>query len=355
LKRAKRLATWLLVLVIAVSLLSGCGSKQSKPEEPSDKASSGEQANGEARSSDEAASKLRVAVAFPGSIKDMGWNQSGYEALMEAKDRFGVEVSYQESVGKAEVKDVLRNYAADGYDLVIGHDLYFTDPVLEVAQEFPDVLFGISGGTKGADNVVSMTATNWENTYLAGTLAGLMTKSNTIGILTATDSPIALRMVQGFKNGATAQNPSAKIIHAYVGSWDDVVKGKELVRSMVQQGADIIYTQAGQVNVGAIEACKEAGVYAIGAIRDMWDVAPDTVISSAMSPPGALITNMIKQLTEGALKGGTYVLGVKDGAEDLAPYHNFEDKIPEEVKKKVAEVRQALIDGKIEPPKLENK
>ena len=205
-----------------------------------------------------AAKVFKVAVVFPGSIKDAGWNQSGYEAAMAAKDKYGVEVSFQESVPNAELKDVLRNYAAEGYDLIIGHDYNFTDPIIEVAPEFPDTMFGISGGYMvEGDNVVVVAGTNWESTYLAGVLAGLMTKSNKIGILMATDSPTAKKMYNGFQNGAKVNNPDVKALLAYSGSWDDVVKGKEMVRSMIEQGADIIYTQSGQVNVGAVEAAKE--------------------------------------------------------------------------------------------------
>lgn len=362
LKKNWKYVSVLLLLVMAVSAFAGCAPAPTPAAEPTQPPTTAPQptqpAATEAPQPTEApteAPKLKVAIVFPGSIKDTGWNQAGYEAAMAAKDKYGVEVSFQESVPAAEVKDVLRNYAAEGYDLVIAHDLYFTDPVLEVAPDFPEIMFGISGGfTAEGDNVIAVTATNWESTYLAGTLAGLITKSNKIGILTATDSPIAKRMVNGFKAGAQAQNPEVEIIHAFVGSWDDVVKGKELVKSMISQGADVIYTQSGQVNVGAVEAAKEGGALAIGGVVDMWDVAPDTVVSSAIASPSAYVDNLIKMLVEGTLEGGkTYVLGVKDGVEDLAPYHEFEDKLSDEVKQKVQEARQLLIDGKIPTPPSE--
>jgi basic membrane protein A len=148
-------------------------------------------------------------------------------------------------------------------------------------------------------------------------------------------------------------NPDVKVIFAYTGSWDDVVKGKELTRSMIDQGADIIYTQSGQVNVGAVEAAAEAGKYAIGGAVDMWQTAPDSVISSALASPGYYVDNLIKMLVSGALqeKGGEIiVLGVKDGVEDLAPYHNFDSKISQDIKDKVAKARQDVIDGKVQKP-----
>jgi basic membrane protein A len=169
-------------------------------------------------------------------------------------------------------------------------------------------------------------------------------------MLTATDSPIAKQMVAGFKAGAEKTNSGVKVIHAFVGDWNDVVKGKELVKSMVKEGADVIYTQSGQVNVGAIEAAAESGILAIGSIVDMHDIAPDTVVSSAVAPPGAMVSNMIEMFINGTLEGKLYEMGIKDGVEDLAPYHNFEDKLPQEVKDQIQEIRQDIIDGKITKP-----
>jgi basic membrane protein A len=131
----------LLVLCLAVVLVGGCGGQESNDVEP---------AGGDPVSAGEQKDTIKVAIIFPGSIKDMGWNQSGYDAIMEAKDKYGIEVSHQETVEAGEARDVLRNYAADGYDLVIGHDLYYSDPMMEVAAEFPNTMFGISGGYDSA-------------------------------------------------------------------------------------------------------------------------------------------------------------------------------------------------------------
>jgi len=331
-----------LMLVFAVSILAGCAPTSTPvTETPKTEAPT-------------AAKIFKVALVLPGSIKDAGWNQAIYDALMADKVKYGLETSYQESVSQSEVKDVLSNYASGGYDLVIAGDLNFTDPTNEVAPQFPKVMFGIAGGSSAkGDNVVSVSATNWESTYLAGTLAGLITKTNKIGMLTADNSPNATKMLNGFKAGAIAQNPKVQMVSAFVGSWDDVVKGKELVASMISQGADVIYTQAGQTNEGAIQAAKEGGVLAIGGVVDMYSVAPDTVVSSAIASPGAYVDTLIKWLVEGNLQaqgGKTLFLGVKAGVEDLAPFHNFDSKIPQETKDKIAKARQALIDGIIPTP-----
>jgi len=337
-----RKMSWLLVVMMLL-LVAGCATEPAA-EEPEVE----EPAEGEEEPVEE--TPVRVAIAFPGSIKDMGWSQSGHEALMEAKSKYNLEVSFQETVSNAEVKDVLRNYASDGYDLVIAHELYFSDPTLEVAPEFPDTQFAVTYGYQGAENVAGFTGTNWESTYLAGVLGGLVSETGTIGILTATDSPVALRMYNGFKMGALRANPDVQVIHAYVGSWDDVVKGKELVRSMVGEGADIIYTQCGQVNVGAVEAAAEAGIMAIGSMVDMTDVDPQTVIASAVSPPGAYVTMAIETFLSNEMEGKSYVLGVKDGAEDLVYNPFFEEQFSKEILDTVQLEKERLIQGEVEEP-----
>lgn len=299
--------------------------------------------------------QVRVAVVFSTTIKDGGYAEVAHAALMEMKDKYNLDVSFQESVTDAAVKDVLRNYASDDYDLVIAHQLYFTDAVNEVAAEFPDVAFAASGGYRADHpNVVAVDSTNWEGTYLVGTLAGLITETNQLGIVTVSESPIAKRMVNSFKNAALAQNPDIEVKHVFTGSFDDVVKGKEMATALIEDGTDVIYTNCGAGNFGAIEAAQEGGVYAMGSQVDLNYVAPDTVVTSALLSSDEYIRIIINGYMNNDLEWGKYYpLGVAAGIEKLAPYHSFEDKITQEMKDKLEMVRQDLIDGKIETPSSE--
>lgn len=298
---------------------------------------------------------IRVACIFNTTIKDEGYAQAAYGALMEMQTKYALDVSYQESVTEAGIKDVLRNYAADGFDLIIAHELYFTEAVNEIAPEFPDTKFAVSGGYSAEHaNVVAVDATNWEATYLIGALAGLITETNKLGIITVTESPIAKRMVNAYKISARSQNPDIEVTHVFTGSFDDVVKGKELATAMIKNGVDVVYSNSGQGNLGAIEACKENGVYAIGSVVDLNDKAPDTVVSSSLLSPDQYIKIIIDGYMNGSLEWGKYYeMGVKDGIEGMAPYHSFENKIPQDVKDRVEQVKQHLIDGKIEIPPAE--
>lgn len=335
-----------LLLVLAMFAVTACATTQ-----PTDTATEAPVAtdNASAEPTATPAPELKIAVVFPGSIQDMGWNQSGYEAVQELQAQ-GLTVSYQENVDTSSLRDVLRSYASEGYDLVIGHDLMFTDTVVEVAAEFPDVWFGVSGGVKSASNVASVGGTNWESAYLAGSLAGQVTKSNKLGIIMAGEGDIADKMAKAFELGAQVYNPNAVVTAAYTGSWNDSVKAKEIVLAMAKDGIDIVLTQAGQSNVGAIEGAQEVGILAIGAPSDMHELAADTVIASVLVPAGAQILNIVDMFQKGTLEGKTYILGVAEGAEDLSPYYNFEDQLSQEIKDNVQKVRALLVDKQVADP-----
>lgn len=321
-----------ILFVFLLGVLAGCAPAADKPvaEEPSTE------------------KPLRVAMIFNTTIKDGGYAQAGYEALMALKDKYGLEVSYQESVTDATVKDVLRSYAADNYDLVYAHELYFTDAVNEVAPEFPDVKFGVTGYKADFPNVVALDATNWEGVYLAGVVAGMMTKTNKIAMVTVSQSPIALKMVNAMYMGATLYNPDIQILHLFTGSFDDVVKAKEMATAAIKDGADIVYANCGLGTTGAIEAAKENNTFAIGSSVDRNSLAPDLVLTSNVLDSGRYITIAVEGLMNGDLEWGkVYVLGVKDGVEFLAPFNNA---VPQEVKDEVQKVTQSMIDGKVETP-----
>ena len=322
-------------------------------EEPAAEEPAAEEPAAEEPAAEEPAAEeqLRVAMIFNTTIKDGGYAQAGYESLMALQEKYNLDVSIQESVGDAAVKDVLRSYAAEGYDLVYAHELYFTDAVNEVAAEFPDVLFGVSGYMAASPNVVAMDATNWQGVYLAGVVAGMMTESNKIAMVTVSQSPIALKMVNAMYMGVQTQNPDAEIIHVYTGSFDDVVKAKEMATAAIKDGADIVYGNCGMGTVGVIEAAKENETFAIGSVVDRNPLAPELVLTSNILDSGHYITVVVDGMINGDLEWGqVYVLGVADDVEGLTP---FIDAVPQEVIDAAEQATQDMIDGKVETPESE--
>ncbi len=339
----KKIISLLLVAMFLVSLV-GCAGAEEPAEEPAV----------EENVEEPAVEPIKVGVIFTGSIGDGAWNESGYNALVKAKEDLGIEFSFQESVPVAESGEVMRNFAYEGYDLIIAHDFNYNDIVSEVAPEFPDVLFTVSYGYQSTeDNIAAITSSGWHASYMAGVLAAAVSETEIVGVLSATDSFMGKRMRTGFVNGAKSVNPDIEVLEAFTGSWDDVVKGKELVNGMIQQGIDVILSNSGNVNFGVIETAKEAGIMAIGAPSDLSSVAPDTVIASAVTPSGIYVDYGIRQLAEDNFDGGVYVLGIKEGAEDLIWNPAFEAEFSAEVIDTVNAAKLQLSNGEIEEPVVE--
>jgi basic membrane protein A and related proteins len=346
-EKSMRKMSILLVAAMLVGVLAACAPAAPVVEEPVVEDAVVEEPVVE----EPAADPLRVALILNTTVKDGGYAQAAYESLLAMQEKYGLEISYQESVGDASVKDVLRSYAADGYDLVYAHELYFTDAVNEVAPEFPDVKFGVTGYMATSPNVIAMDATNWEGVYVAGVVAGMMTESNKIAMVTVSQSPIALKMVNAMYMGAQSQNPDAEILHLFTGSFDDVVKAKEMATAAISDGADIAYGNCGLGTTGVIEAALDAGVWAIGSSVDRNHLAPELVLTSNILDSGRYLPVVIDGMINGGLEWGqVYVLGVADGVEGLAPYI---DAVPQDVRDAADQAIQDLIDGTIETPESE--
>ncbi|MCF8001173.1 MAG: BMP family protein [Halanaerobiales bacterium] len=290
----------------------------------------------------------KVGVLLPGNINDSGWNASVYEGLMTAGEKYDIKVNYMESVAQSDFEEAFRNYAVMDYDLVIGHGYQFQKAAKKVAESYPETYFAIlNGSTSMEPNLASYQFTNWQPGYLSGVLAGLITENDHIGAIGGQEIPVISDALEAFKDGVHRVNPEAKVVITYVDTWSDVAKGKETASAMIENGADVVVTNANAVGLGSIEACKEAGVYAIGFVNDQHDVAPDTVVASGIQSNQKLVLRVIEDYLNDEFSAGIYNLGIAEGVEGLSPFYNWEDKLPEEVINKVNEVEQKIIEGEI--------
>lgn len=292
--------------------------------------------------------KLKVAIILPGNINDGGWNATAYEGLKRAEEEFGIESAYQEAVSQSDQEEVFRNFAVNGYELIIGHGYQFADTAKKVAEDFPDAKFVVLNGTVGnGKNLGSYSFTNWQPGYLTGVLAGLVTETNILGAIGAEESPVITASMEAFVAGAKAVNPEVTVNLTYIGSWDDVAKGKETALSMYNNGADIVVTDANAVGLGSIEAAKEVKKYAIGFVQDQFDIAPEYVIASGIQSNSEMVRYVVKEVIEGKYNPqGDNILGVKENAEGIT-LRDWADKLPKEVVDKVEEVKQNIISGKL--------
>ncbi len=296
-----------------------------------------------------AASKIKVALVLDGKIDDNGWNQAGYEGLAAAQKDLNVEVAYSESVAIPDFEKVLRDYANKGYDLVVCHSSIAKDAVVNTAKDFPKLAFLWTDGDTTEANLAVIRPMAQQDSYLAGLLAGKMTKSNTIGMVGGIDIPSTHRSYAAFEMGVKEANPNAKILVNWIGSFVDVTKGNEAALSQIESGADIIFGNGDGQNIGVLKAASEKNVLAIGAVRDQFSVAPNVVLTSVKWGFDKGIALVVKDLVDGKFTGKVYEISLAQGA-DLAPYHENASKIPQDVQSLIEQKRKDIIDGKLQIP-----
>lgn len=295
---------------------------------------------------------FKVALLVTDSINDAGWNAAAYQGLLRIRDELGAKVVYSEKVGVADAEPALREFSSEGYDLILAHSFEYGDAVMKVAPDYPKTKYCVFTGIVKAPNVCSIELLEHEDGYLAGALAALMTKTNKIGVIVGSDIPVMVRIVEAFKIGAKSVNPKIKVFDVYVGAWDDMAKGKEAARGMIENGADVIYHVADKTGLGAIQAAKEAGVWAIGSSADQSPVAPGTVLTSTTHDTALAYLKVAKAVKEGKFEGKIYRMNLASGVLGLAPYA---PSVPQSVRDKIAELKAKIVSGELVVPEIYEK
>ena len=252
---------WIFVgMVIIAMLLAACAPPAAPaPEEPAAEAPAAEAPVAEAPAAEEPAAKTKVAFFGPGVVSDQSWNQFGFEGLKKAESECGVEIAYSENVSQDAQLETLRNYAAEGYNIIIAHGGEYEDNVLKVAEEFPEIEFGVTSGSKPASNVTPIKISYAQMGYLAGALACEMTKSNHIAFVGAEEIKITEDAVREFTRVAQeCGKGEVKVDVVMTGSWADVNKAYEAARGLIAGGADVLWHVLDTADAGLIAAAQDA-------------------------------------------------------------------------------------------------
>ncbi len=295
----------------------------------------------------------KVAWVLPGTINDEGFNQTGYEALMRLKKMGGVKVAYSENTPPPKFVSTLANYAAQGYDVVVGQGFEFGDPIMKVAPKYPKTKFlnivGIVNQNGKQKNVRVLQIASNESAYVAGALAGLMTKKNRVGVIGGFPFPSIVSQLEAFRLGAKAVNPKTNINIVYISSFEDLTKAKEAALAQISAGADIVYHVADHAGLAIVRAAQEKGVMAIGNGLDQYKVAPKAIIATQIVDyGGTAIEPILAYFKNGTFKPGLYVNPMKvGGVTDISAFHN---NVPKAVQDRVLRIRDDIIKGKIKVP-----
>lgn len=304
------------------------------------------------------AEEFKVALLLPASITDEGWNALAYDALLAIEKELGAEISHVESPTPTNQVEDFRTYALEGYDLIFGHGYEYQDPAKAVAPDFPETIFITTSGGTVTENIAPINFRLEQATYLLGIIAGMMTQTNKIGVIGGQDIPSVNSTFIAFEAGVESVNPGAEVERAYVGNWEDSVKGKELALTQMGKGIDIIFPNADAAGRGvfeAVEAAQASGetIYTFGANRDQSAVSPTTVLANAVITPRPFV-EIAKLVRDGTFTPQIYTFTMStDMAISMAYNPNLIDKVPEAVQQKVTEAQAKIIAGELKVPQID--
>lgn len=288
-----------------------------------------------------------MGLLSPGPVNGQGWTQIAYEALLKIEKELGAQISYVEvEQSPALFERAFRDYASQGYQMVLGHGFEFQDAALTVAKDFPNTYFFISSSKIREGNVIGVDSDSSEAFYLMGVVAALMGKA--AGLVGGVEIPPITNAFIGFTNGVRSIDPDFPISTTYLGSWTDAAAAKEAAFSMIAEGADFIIPDADAAGSGVYQALNETGpgYWSFGIYNDYTSQAPNNMIGNYFNDYGQGLVNLARMVKDGNFDIQTNVeFGLKD--EDVIWVKFVEGRVPVDVQESVETARQGIIDGKI--------
>ena len=298
---------------------------------------------------------LKVGFVYVSPIGDAGWTYQHDLARLAIEAKFGDKISttFVESVQEGpDAERVIRQLAADGHDLIFTTSFGYMNPTIKVAKQFPKVTFAHSSGYKRAKNVSTYLARFYEGRYLAGIIAGKMTKSNTMGYVAAFPIPEVVRGINAFARGVRSVNPDAQVRVVWVSSWYDPGKEREAAETLIAQGADVLMQHTDSTAV--VQAAQDRGVYAIGYHSDMAKYGPKAHLTASTHVWDQFYIDKVQAVLDGKAESDDTWGGLGAGMVAMSP---MGDMVPEDVRKLVEAASADIAAGKLHPfagPVLDN-
>lgn len=289
--------------------------------------------------------RTRIAVVLPSGVDDLSWSQSLVDSLNRLKQSDpGLEVAISDKVvNVADANAALRDYAEDGYDLVIAHGTQYGNGMFEVARDFPEVSFAWgtatdTGASRGLKNVFAYEAAADQSGYLNGVLAAGLSKKGVLGVIGPVEAGDAKLYIDGFQQGARKARPSVKVLVAYTGSFSDTAQAAETANVQAQAGADVLTGSAQQV-AGAITVARDKNLYWLGTQADQTVLAPRQVVACQAYVWDGVLSDMLKERRQGNMGGKKYRLTLQDGIQTIS---NPAIQVPSAVQSQVEKARAEL-------------
>ena len=326
----KKFAWFLTLMLVLTLVLSACGAPatQAPVAEPTDapvdepvEVPATEDATEEPAATEAAGGEpFRVAVVMPSAINDLAFSQSMYDALLRVQEEMGAEnfeFVYSENMFVVDdAAAAIRDYASQGYDLVIGHGSQYGSSLQEIAPDFPETSFawGTTVDTFGEPNIFAYEAASHEGGFVNGVMAATLSESNVIGVVGPIETGDAKLYVDGFKSGVLSVKPDATVNVNYIGSFSDVALASEAATTHISAGADVL-TGTAQMVVGAIGKAEESDVLWFGTQSNQTSLAPSIVVASQVYHWEGIVNEMISLIKSGTLGGQSFTANLANGGE----------------------------------------
>ena len=311
--------------------------------------------------------QIRVGIVFDiGGKNDRSFNAAAWDGVRRAEKDLPICLYDVEPGNPTSIEPAMRAFAEKNFDLIIGIG-FAQGPIMQkVAEDYPNIEFAIvdgvifeKDGKTPKQNVASLVFREHEGSYLVGMIAAQKSKTGVLGFIGGMDIPLIHRFETGYEEGAKSVNPNIKVIDNYVGvtdsAWNNPGKGKELALSQINQGADVLFTAAGNSGLGAFDAVEqfgrnsqgEANKFVIGVDSNQNGVKPGFVLTSMVKRVDNAVYDVVKEVLGGNFKGGFHVFGLdKDGVAYTIDENN-KNLISPEILQRVEEARSKIVGGEI--------
>ena len=287
---------------------------------------------------------LKIAFAYVGPVGDGGWTFAHDNGRKAVEKAYGDKVvtSFVEKVPEsADAERVIRDMAGQGNKLIFGTTFGYMEPMLKIAGDTKGVKFEHATGYKTADNMRTYDSRTYEGAYMAGVIAGKMSKTGTVGVVGSIPIPEVIRNINSFTLGAQSVNPKIKTKVVWVKEWFNPPKETEAATALINGGADVLMQNTDSSAV--LQTAEKMGKRAFGWDSDMTTYGPKAHLGSAVINWGPYYVKAVGEALEGKWTGGTSAWwGVKEGAIDMV---SIAGDVPDETKKRIDEIKAGLKDG----------
>jgi basic membrane lipoprotein Med (substrate-binding protein (PBP1-ABC) superfamily) len=295
---------------------------------------------------------LKVALLTPGPISDQSWNGGAYAGLERIRDSLGASVSHVQTKTPAEFEENFRQYGAQGFDIVFGHGFEFQDAAKRVGPDYPRTAYIVSSaGLAQAPNVAGIGFAFSDASYLAGMIAGAVSRTGVIGAIGGTEIPPVRESFDAFTAGVHAVAPSARVLRAFIGNWDDASAGREQAAAQINRGADVIFQNADAAGLGVFQAARQSKkALVIGSNSNQNGVAPEITLGSVVIDLPLAFLTVARSVADKTFKAEPIALGTESRVVMLVMNDALRSRVPAAVMGKVDSLQAEMLAGRFAAP-----